>query len=1056
MHLRSLGLALVFTASLGMLAFQLSFPASDILVVVDGSVPEANFFRAHAKRGTEVVVLDPSKDGISQITDILSERRGLRSLQVVSHGDDGGILLGNTAFIENTLSDRSAEIASWGIALAQGAQIALFGCDVAASERGERFVSRLSDLTGVQVVASTDSTGAAGDWDLEYATPGKPLIAAFGDLSSYEYTLNHFRYGTMSYTHLSGREVLIKVDVGWTNTHGHIPTNTAIGGVVANKLTLYFGDGTSVNASMRVTSRDTTSNDVQTELVTSSGAGYITGYKKTYTSDGNYTVYWGSGARETATGQTTSDWRNEMTVRVGGSPTNSSPVVAVPPVVQVQDNTIFTYSLVAVDPNGDEVRFRWGTQDEFYDNGSSSQITPPTGMTLSSTGALRWDVRNETISTSAGARWQGTVMVEDLSATGAVKSKVPIDFVFIITNNAPPQFVSYPTGTQVAPDGETTSVTLTGTDPNWQTGYASPTITALNPPSTDVDVWTGALLKSGSGASYDVDFTPTEDMAGQTFVVIFRLTNSSGATAVQPVTFLVPGDNQAPSNITISNDDIVEHSPTGSVIGTFTVSDIDPGDTHVLALTGATNTDIFTLGGASGNQLRIASASEAGSGTYTVTVRATDSGSLFLDKNFTIKLWLDEDEDLIADYEDALIGDRTYPNATGVSSLSVRVGGTTASGTYTGSQATVFMDGDDELFSFIPDYDNNTVRLANIMVKRGTNSLVVNAGSEIPAGVKKTMYLEDNNFVSLCVKDAAISSEDEISAACDDYDETDFTSCIGVSGTGVTIGGITCVDEGSRFVISNLTHSGIVGVPAQTGGGSGGSDGLSGEGSGGGSRRGLTAPSGYVLSQMRSAAGGDDAASQPNCSLKGLFTDVPESAWYALHVCILKAAGVVSGYKDASGREIGVYRPENNVSYAELAKMALLVSDQKPASATPANLSARGDWSAPYVRAMEELGISVFSRDLEVREHAMRLDVVSVLFALFDVPLITHSSSPFRDLPLSMPGADIILTAVDLGIMQGDTVSDGSSAGTIRPLSPVNRAETAKIFHRFLQYLESR
>jgi hypothetical protein len=80
---------------------------------------------------------------------------------------------------------------------------------------------------------------------------------------------NHFRAGSMSWESVEGedRTVLIKMQVGWTNNHGHIPSATPIGGVVTNKLTLYFGDGTSLNAALRVTSRNSTTNDVQTELV---------------------------------------------------------------------------------------------------------------------------------------------------------------------------------------------------------------------------------------------------------------------------------------------------------------------------------------------------------------------------------------------------------------------------------------------------------------------------------------------------------------------------------------------------------------------------------------------------------------------------------------------------------------------------------------------------------------------------------------------------------------------------------------------------------------------
>lgn len=1027
------------------LGFALVANQNDTLIIIDPSVPDASFFRENAARDAEVITLDPSRDGLAQIGDILADRSGIDHLQIVSHGAPGELFLGSSNVNAKTLAATS--FAAWKNALSSNADIALLGCDVAAGNEGEAFVNALALLTDADVSASSDLSGGtrtAGDWDLEMFTGKHASTLAFDEtaLSGYAHTLNHFRYGTMSYTYVTGRQVLIKVENGWTNTHGYIPSNTPIGGIVEDAFTLDFGDGQTQSVDLRVTARDAANNDVQTEVVTQSGASYYSGIRHTYAANGRYTVYWTGGARESATGQTNSNWRSEMTVNIGNG--NSSPVVAVPAVVQVQDNTIFEYSLVAIDPNGDTLNFRLGTQQEFYGNASNSNVTPPTGMTLSSTGAIRWDVRNSTLTTSAGARWQMTVMVEDLTSTGAVKSKSPIDFVFVISNNAPPRFTSYPVGTQAAPDGELFSASVSATDPNWRTGYTSPTITALNPPSTDHAVWTGSLVKASSGATYNINFTPTADMVGQTFVVIFRATNSSGATAVQPVSFLVPGDNQAPSNITLTNNSIVEHSATSSIIGTLAAVDIDPGDSHTFSLTGATLTSVFSI---TGDKLRIADSSAASSGTYTVTVRATDSGGLVLDKNFTVKLWLDYDADLIADYEDSLIGDRSYVTAQGVSQLTVTVGGNTASGTYTGSRTTIFMDGSTELFNFTPDYDSTTIHLANVLVKRGENSLVVNMGDELDGGITKTMYLQDNDFIALCVKDAAISSESEITAACNDVDETDFTSCIGNS-AGITIGSLTCTDEGTRFRVDGLEHSGIVGTPAPD------DDDDPVRASNGGSRHDI--PLSVYLQRFRPDDSALHSAANGECNTNGLFGDVPSDSWYAKHVCILKSIGVISGYKDARGQMTNAYGPSNNVTYAELAKMALLASNTKANwSGKPMNASARDDWSAPYIRTMEGLKEPVYAYSLRVQDNAKRGDVIAVMLRMFNMPIKKFDKTTFKDLPMTNKNANAILTAVEMGVVSGDKTADGTLLQTIRPDAPINRAEVAKIFHLLMQYVEN-
>ncbi|TAK75288.1 MAG: DUF4347 domain-containing protein, partial [Aquabacterium sp.] len=67
---------------------------------------------------------------------------------------------------------RVAEVVGWSDALKPGADLLLYGCDLASSEAGRAVVDGLATLTGADVAASSDATGGAllgGDWDLEYA-----------------------------------------------------------------------------------------------------------------------------------------------------------------------------------------------------------------------------------------------------------------------------------------------------------------------------------------------------------------------------------------------------------------------------------------------------------------------------------------------------------------------------------------------------------------------------------------------------------------------------------------------------------------------------------------------------------------------------------------------------------------------------------------------------------------------------------------------------------------------------------------------------------------------
>jgi hypothetical protein len=74
-----------------------------------------------------------------------------------------------------------------------------------------------------------------------------------------------------------------------------------------------------------------------------------------------------------------------------------------------------------------------------------------------------------------------------------------------------------------------------------------------------------------------------------------------------------------------------------------------------------------------------------------------------------------------------------------------------------------------------------------------------------------------------------------------------------------------------------------------------------------------------------------------------LFPDVPKSAWYAPYVCVAKERGIVSGYED------GKFRPEQQINYAEAAKIAA-----NAYSLSPVPQSGDPRWYGPYARAVSE------------------------------------------------------------------------------------------------------
>lgn len=138
------------------------------LYFVDASVPGAEALMIGLGEGSRVYALENTSDVFAQIDAALAATDGaVDALHIYAHGREGALLLGGRWVDAATLADSAEILARIGAALAQGADILLYGCNTGASSLGANFVRTLADLTGADVAASDDVTGAGGDWDLE-------------------------------------------------------------------------------------------------------------------------------------------------------------------------------------------------------------------------------------------------------------------------------------------------------------------------------------------------------------------------------------------------------------------------------------------------------------------------------------------------------------------------------------------------------------------------------------------------------------------------------------------------------------------------------------------------------------------------------------------------------------------------------------------------------------------------------------------------------------------------------------------------------------------------
>ncbi len=143
------------------------------LVIVDSGVEDAAPLMASVPAGAQIVLLDSSKNGVEQITSILKSHHEVQSIHLLCHGSEGLLKIGNQSLSNENLNDFRTSINQWRGSLSAGADLMLYGCDVASGSDGIRFLDRLASMAGMDVAASSDRTGTTdsqhhADWDLEY------------------------------------------------------------------------------------------------------------------------------------------------------------------------------------------------------------------------------------------------------------------------------------------------------------------------------------------------------------------------------------------------------------------------------------------------------------------------------------------------------------------------------------------------------------------------------------------------------------------------------------------------------------------------------------------------------------------------------------------------------------------------------------------------------------------------------------------------------------------------------------------------------------------------
>ena len=171
-----------------------------------------------------------------------------------------------------------------------------------------------------------------------------------------------------------------------------------------------------------------------------------------------------------------------------------------------------------------------------------------------------------------------------------------------------------------------------------------------------------------------------------------------------------------------------------------------------------------------------------------------------------------------------------------------------------------------------------------------------------------------------------------------------------------------------------------------------------------------------------------------------VFEDVKLGTWYAAYVYTAAKAGVLGGYRDRSGEYNGEFGPTDNVTIAQLSKIAHKVAgiDETKVRVPTQNAKAKNQWFEGFFASAEQSWWEVW-RDkwLDPGRPAKRSEVIATLLRALNVRTVWAEGKTFGDVPPTHKYANVIETAAVDGLID--------SGGNFRPNDAINRAEVAKI-----------
>lgn len=131
------------------------------IVFIDSSLPNCETLAQRVVTTARVIIIGSEDDGVQEITDVLCASN-CSQVYIFTSGTPGCMYLGNSELSLNTLSTYSLELENWFAPTARhdlvnSANLYLSGCNIAAGDVGEEFITKLNSITGAKIAATVNT-----------------------------------------------------------------------------------------------------------------------------------------------------------------------------------------------------------------------------------------------------------------------------------------------------------------------------------------------------------------------------------------------------------------------------------------------------------------------------------------------------------------------------------------------------------------------------------------------------------------------------------------------------------------------------------------------------------------------------------------------------------------------------------------------------------------------------------------------------------------------------------------------------------------------------------